>query len=93
MRETGYFSVFGDEAELFDFDREVAPLVEVLIWKTLEEAQAELDHEEELIAMNRYRNEWMERQQKRLQEEKDAENQERLRAQFTQQMIEYHEKR
>lgn len=85
--------MFGDEAELFDFDQEAAPLVEVLIWKTLEEAQAELDHEEELIAMNQYRIEWIERQQKRLQEEREAENQERLRAQYTQQMIEYFERR
>jgi hypothetical protein len=37
--------------ELFDFDREVEPLLEVLVGKVLEQALAEVLEEEELAAM------------------------------------------
>jgi radial spoke head protein 3 len=37
--------------ELFDFDFEVAPLLEVLVGRTLEQAMAELTHEAEIDAL------------------------------------------
>lgn len=40
-----------DQSELFVFDEEVKPLVEVLVWKTLEQAQFELEAEAELAAI------------------------------------------
>lgn len=42
-----------DVDELFNFDEESAPVVEVIIQKTLEQALVEVNHEEELIALQK----------------------------------------
>ncbi|XP_028823170.1 radial spoke head protein 3 homolog isoform X2 [Denticeps clupeoides] len=73
-----------EEGELFDFDMEVRPLVEVLVGKTVEQAQLEVMEEEELAslraqqqAFHQLRNielmevQRLEEQQRRRREEKE----------------------
>jgi hypothetical protein len=50
-RKTGIDSTtqVEDVAELFDFDVEVTPMLEVILHKTLEQALVEVNHEEELV--------------------------------------------
>ncbi|PFH32361.1 hypothetical protein BESB_016790 [Besnoitia besnoiti] len=79
--------------ELFRFAEEVAPLVHVIVSKTLEEAQTELAHEAELSAMAASRAAHLERQRRRREQEQHAERLERLRAENTQKLIAYHERR
>ena len=54
-----------DVAEIFDFDAEVAPLLEVLVGKTLQNSMLEVMEEEELAAIRR--------RQDAFEEERDAE--------------------
>jgi hypothetical protein len=44
-----------EDYELFDFDREVTPILDVICTKTLEEASLEIEQEEELLAMKRFK--------------------------------------
>eukprot|EP00744_Colponema_vietnamica_P008974 GILI01012779.1.p1 GENE.GILI01012779.1~~GILI01012779.1.p1 ORF type:complete len:449 (-),score=121.42 GILI01012779.1:14-1360(-) len=44
-----------EEGELFDFDLEVEPIVDVLVFKTLEQSLLEVEEEEELRAMREYK--------------------------------------
>lgn len=57
--------------QLFDFDLEVQPILEVLIGKTTEQALAEVAQEEELAALREH--------QRRYTELRDAERAERQR--------------
>lgn len=57
--------------QLFDFDLEVQPILEVLVGKTAEQALAEVAQEEELAALRQ--------QQRRYRELRDAELAERQR--------------
>lgn len=57
--------------QLFDFDLEVQPVLEVLVGKTAEQALAEVAQEEELAALRE--------QQRRYVELRDAERAERQR--------------
>nr|CEL65822.1 TPA: hypothetical protein BN1204_016545 [Neospora caninum Liverpool] len=84
--------LFGDE-ELFHFAEEVSPLVDVLVWKTLDEVQSELGHEAELEAMVAYRTACVERCRARLEQEAQAERLERLRAENTRMLIEFNERK
>merc|ERR1719174_2521009 len=47
-----------EEGELFDFDREVAPVLEVLVGKTLEQSMMEVLEEEELASLQRHQEEF-----------------------------------
>lgn len=58
-------------SQLFDFDLEVAPILEVLVGKTTEQALAEVAQEEELAALREH--------QRRYTELRDAERAERSR--------------
>lgn len=40
-----------EDYELFDFDREVTPIVDVIITKTLEQSRLEIEQEEEIKKM------------------------------------------
>nr|CEL73374.1 TPA: Radial spoke head protein 3 homolog B [Toxoplasma gondii VEG] len=84
--------VFGDE-ELFDFADEVSPLVEVLVWKTLEEVQSELVHEGELEEMAAYREACEQRCRARLDREAQAERLEWQRVENMRKLIEFNERR
>ena len=44
-----------EDNELFDFDREVEPILNVLAIRTLEEAVLEIEEEEEIFKMTKYR--------------------------------------
>merc|ERR1719428_2512709 len=47
-----------EEGELFDFDREVEPVLEVLVGKTLEQSMMEVLEEEELDSIRRHQEEF-----------------------------------
>jgi len=47
-----------EEGELFDFDREVEPVLEVLVGKTLEQSMMEVLEEEELASISRHQEEF-----------------------------------
>merc|ERR1719248_116058 len=47
-----------EEGELFDFDREVEPVLEVLVGKTLEQSMMEVLEEEELESIRRHQEEF-----------------------------------
>merc|ERR1719420_1963336 len=47
-----------EEGELFDFDREVEPVLEVLVGKTLEQSMMEVLEEEELESISRHQEEF-----------------------------------
>merc|ERR1719161_2068992 len=47
-----------EEGELFDFDREVAPVLEVICGKTLEQSMMEVLEEEELESIRRHQDEY-----------------------------------
>jgi hypothetical protein len=51
-----------EDGELFVFDYEVEPILEVLINKTLEQSIMEVEEEFELDQMTEFRTEWMKRQ-------------------------------
>jgi len=52
-----------EDGELFNFDFEVEPLLDVIVNKTLEQALMEVDEEHELAAMQDFKVEWYERQE------------------------------
>ena len=58
--------------ELFNYEREVEPILHVLVSKTLEQAQLEVDEDSELDSIKRYKSEYKER---RKIEKEDWENQ------------------
>lgn len=51
-----------EDGELFHFDKEVDPILDVLINKTLEQAIMEVEEEHELTRMSAFKGEWHERQ-------------------------------
>jgi len=52
-----------EDGELFNFDFEVEPLLDVIVNKTLEQALMEVDEEHEFAAMQDFKVEWSERQE------------------------------
>merc|ERR1719310_2735082 len=50
-----------EEGELFDFDREVEPVLEVLVGKTLEQSMMEVLEEEELESLRRHQEDFEKR--------------------------------
>ena len=52
--------IYDADAELFDFDKEVEPMLNVLVLKTLEQARMEVLEEEELKIMKEQKKEYEE---------------------------------
>lgn len=63
--------------QLFDFDAEVQPVLEVLVGKTVEQAMTEVLEEEELMALRAQQRRFQELQ--RLQEEERTTREETVR--------------
>lgn len=53
-----------EDGELFLFDREVLPIVDVITTKTLEQAMLEIEEEEEISKIQNYKKEYAERRKK-----------------------------
>jgi len=51
-----------EDGELFIFDYEVEPILDVLVMKTLEQSIMEVEEEHELARMSEFKGEWYERQ-------------------------------
>ncbi|KAJ3343602.1 Radial spoke head protein 3 [Gonapodya sp. JEL0774] len=68
-----------EDGELFDFDFEVAPVVEVMVGKTLEQALAEVMEEDELETLRRRQAEFEQRRNAELAEVQRLEEAERRR--------------
>lgn len=51
-----------EDGELFNFDYEVEPILEVVVWKTMEQALAEVEEEHELEAMRQFKEDFYKRQ-------------------------------
>jgi hypothetical protein len=67
------------EGDLFDFDVEVRPILEVLVGKTVEQSLLEVMEEEELASLRRQQREFEERRNAELVEVQRLEEQERRR--------------
>lgn len=67
------------EGELFDFDMEVAPILEVLVGKTIEQSLIEVMEEEELEILRKRQSEFEERRNAELAEVQRLEDAERRR--------------
>jgi len=67
------------EGDLFDFDREVEPILSVLVAKTLEQTMLEVQEEEELSAMVAHQKEFAFKRAEELSEAQRLEDQERRR--------------
>lgn len=53
-----------EDGELFNFDREVLPIVDVVITKTLEQSMLEIEEEEEIKKIHEFKQEYAQRRQK-----------------------------
>jgi radial spoke head protein 3 len=51
-----------EDGELFNFDNEVEPILDVLVMKTIEQSIMEVEEEHELTRMSTFKGEWYERQ-------------------------------
>ncbi|CAD7968968.1 unnamed protein product [Amoebophrya sp. A25] len=72
-----------EEASLFDFDREVEPLASVLVAKTIEQAQMEVEEEFEMSALADYKEKWVNSRMASRSEELAAVAEERSRMEAT----------
>ncbi|XP_034554764.1 radial spoke head protein 3 homolog [Notolabrus celidotus] len=70
-----------EEGELFDFDREVQPLLEVLVGKTIEQSLEEVMEEEELATLKAQQRAFQELRNNELAEVQRLQEQERRRSQ------------
>jgi hypothetical protein len=66
--------------DLFDFDVEVAPILDVLVTKTLEQALTEVDDEDELANVAKFKDEWGRRQRALVADWEQTVSLERVRA-------------
>lgn len=57
-----------EEFELFDFEYEVEPILDVLINKTLEQSLMEVEEEEELARMQEFKEKWYKEQEKTMKD-------------------------
>ena len=64
-----------DVRELFDFDAESDPIVNVIVAKTLEQALFEVRHEEELKALEQVADDFQAQKRKELEWQKEKEKQ------------------
>lgn len=60
-----------EDGELFKFDVEVEPLLDVLVCKTLEQSLMEVEEEHEIASMQSFKSEWMDKQSTQMKEWQD----------------------
>merc|ERR1719191_1158518 len=60
-----------EDGELFDFNVEVEPLLDVLVNKTLEQSLMEVEEEHELEAMRQFKKDWYQQQDAKADDWKD----------------------
>merc|ERR1712139_418469 len=60
-----------EDGELFDFNVEVEPLLDVLVNKTLEQSLMEVEEEHEIEAMQNFKSEWLSRQSNQMADWQD----------------------
>merc|ERR1719487_1725030 len=68
--------------DLFNFDLEVAPILDVLVTKTLEQALTEVDDEDELANVAEFKREWQKRQRNLVADWETTVAEERKRAEL-----------
>merc|ERR1712154_138631 len=76
-----------EDGDLFDFEREVEPILEVLIGKTMEQSLMEVLEEEELKSYNKYKAEFEQKRNIELAKCQRLEEEERRRTQEKQRRI------
>jgi len=54
-----------EDGELFDFDQEVEPILDVLVMKTIEQALMEVEEEHEMRSMKKFQSDWHKQQEER----------------------------
>jgi len=81
-----------EDGDLFDFDREVEPILEVLIGKTIEQSLMEVLEEEELKSYTRYQSEFEQKRNVQLAQCQRLEEEQRRREQEKQRRVEQSEK-
>ena len=81
-----------EDGDLFDFDREVEPILEVLIGKTIEQSLMEVLEEEELKSYTRYQSEFEQKRNVELAQCQRLEEEQRRREQEKQRRVEQAER-
>jgi hypothetical protein len=76
--------------DLFNFDLEVAPILDVLVTKTLEQALTEVDDEDELANVAEFKKEWQKRQKNLVADWEATVAEERKRAEKKEQVVAKH---
>jgi hypothetical protein len=76
--------------DLFNFDLEVAPILDVLVTKTLEQALTEVDDEDELANVAEFKKEWMRRQKNLVADWETTVGEERKRAEEKEKVVAAH---
>jgi hypothetical protein len=76
--------------DLFNFDFEVAPILDVLVTKTLEQALTEVDDEDELANVAEFKAEWQKRQKNLVADWETTVAEERKRAEQKEQVVAQH---
>lgn len=78
-RDSGHALILIVVAQLFDFDREVEPVLEVLVGKTIEQSLEEVMEEEELASLKAQQRAFEELRNNELAEVQRLQEQERRR--------------
>lgn len=65
-----------EDGDLFNFDLEVEPILRVIVTKTLEQARLEIEEQEEILNMKKYRLEYEKRMQEKSNDEEEIVNKE-----------------
>jgi hypothetical protein len=73
-----------EDGELFDFDREVDPILDVLVNKTLEQSIMEVEEEHEMEDMKEFKSSWYKRQEMMMKDWENQVDEERERYRRTQ---------
>lgn len=68
-----------EDGELFNFNEEVEPLLDVLVNKTLEQSLMEVEEEHEIASMQSFKTEWMAKQASQMTEWQDQVKEEERR--------------
>jgi hypothetical protein len=76
--------------DLFNFDLEVAPILDVLVTKTLEQALTEVDDEDELANVAEFKKEWQKRQKNLVADWETTVAEEHKRAELKEKVVAQH---
>jgi hypothetical protein len=79
--------------DLFQFDVEVAPILDVLVTKTLEQALTEVDDEDELANVAEFKKEWQKRQKNLVADWEMKVDEERKRAARKEEVVALHKEK